>query len=87
MTHNHKLDKQHTFLVNLLTDLAKLEQLPVEWEPPKSAPYREVGNKHYYLLEPDAYDQFAVTVGNGQSLQIWINSQPEPTKVEERAVI
>jgi len=88
VTHNHKLDKQHTFLVNLLTDMNKYENLPEEWEAPKPTPYKDSGSKHYYMLEADAYDQFAVTVGmgTGQSLQIWLNTQPEPTLVEERQV-
>jgi len=43
---------------------------------------------HYHLLEPDAYDQFCVLCGNGAgvSVQIWQNSAPEPTLLEERNV-
>lgn len=83
-TNNYKLDKQHTFLVNLFTDFHKYDQIPEEWVPPEPLPYKSQGDLHYYLLEPDAYDQFCVVSGLGQSVQIWQNSQPEPTKVEER---
>ncbi|KAL0278357.1 UNVERIFIED_CONTAM: hypothetical protein PYX00_000194 [Menopon gallinae] len=84
VTNNTKLDRQHTFLVNLFTDFQKCEEIPETWEPPTPNKYKEQGNLHYYLLEPDAYDQFVVTIGNGQALQIWLNTAPEPTKLEER---
>ena len=86
LTNNHKLDKQHTFLVNLFTDFKKCEEISENWEPPAPSKYKEQGNLHYYLLDPDAYDQFVVTIGNGQALQIWLNTAPEPTKIEERNV-
>lgn len=83
-TNNYKLDKQHTFLVNLFTDFHKYEQIPDKWEPPEPLQYKGQGDLHYYLLEPDAYDQFCVVSGLGQSVQIWQNSQPEPNKLEDR---
>lgn len=86
LTNNHKLDKQHTFLVNLFTDFKKCEEIPENWEPPAPNKYKDQGNLHYYLLDQDAYDQYVVTIGNGQALQIWLNSAPEPTKIEERNV-
>ncbi|KAH0546149.1 eukaryotic translation initiation factor 3 subunit B-like [Cotesia glomerata] len=86
-TNNYKIDKQHTFKVNLFTDFKKYEQIPEEWEPPTPQPYSAAHDLHYYLLEPDAYDQFAVLCGNGAgvSVSIWLNSAPEPTLIEERA--
>ncbi|CAD6204988.1 GSCOCG00003087001-RA-CDS [Cotesia congregata] len=86
-TNNYKIDKQHTFKVNLFTDFKKYEQIPEEWEPPTPQPYSAAHDLHYYLLEPDAYDQFGVLCGNGAgvSVQIWLNSAPEPTLIEERA--
>ncbi|KAG8039174.1 hypothetical protein G9C98_003481 [Cotesia typhae] len=86
-TNNYKIDKQHTFKVNLFTDFKKYEQIPDNWEPPTPQPYSAALDLHYYLLEPDAYDQFAVLCGNGAgvSVQIWLNSAPDPTLIEERA--
>lgn len=83
-TNNYKLDKQHTLLVNLFTDFHKYEQISSDWTPPEPMPYENQGDLHYYLLEPDAYDQFGVVSGLGQSVQMWQNSQPEPTMIEER---
>lgn len=84
---NHfKLDKQHTFLVNLFTDFSKYEQIPDKWDPPQPRPHEGLADLHYYLLDADAYDQYAVVVGNGQSVQICQNTLPEPTIIEDRNV-
>lgn len=84
---NYKIDKQHTFKVNLFTDFKKFEEIPDEWEPPKPQEFKAAADLHYYLLEPDAYDQFCVLCGNGPSVtvQVWQNSAPEPTLLEERS--
>ncbi|CAG9093895.1 unnamed protein product [Plutella xylostella] len=39
-TNNCKLDKQHTFLVNLFTDFHKYADIPKEWEPPAPQPFK-----------------------------------------------
>nr|BAN20592.1 eukaryotic translation initiation factor 3 subunit B [Riptortus pedestris] len=82
---NHKLDKNHTFQVNLFSDFKKYEEIPDEWTPPDPQPYKEQRDLHYYLLEPDAYDQFSVICSGGNPVQIWLNTIPQPTKLEERA--
>ncbi|KAI4456594.1 eukaryotic translation initiation factor 3 eif3 -related [Holotrichia oblita] len=86
ITNNYKLDKLHTFLVNLFTDFSKYEKIPEKWEPPQPQAYKGQTDLHYYLLEPDAYDQFCVVKapGQGQSVQIWQNTQPDPTLLEDR---
>ncbi|CAG9824642.1 unnamed protein product [Phaedon cochleariae] len=85
LTNNFKLDKQHTFQVNLFTDFSKYEQIPNKWEPPEPQPYEGQADLHYFMLEPDAYDQFAVVTAQGSSVQIWQNTQPDPTLVEQRS--
>ncbi|KAL3273021.1 hypothetical protein HHI36_014477 [Cryptolaemus montrouzieri] len=80
---NYKLDKQHTFQVNLFIDFVKYEQIPDEWTPPEPRPYEGQGDLYHFLLEPDAYDQFGV-VTQDTTVQIWQNTQPDPTLVEER---
>jgi len=64
----------------------RYEDVPNEWEPPEPQPYVEQGNLHYYMLDPDAYDQYCIVTGGGSNVQIWQNSAPDPTKLEERAV-
>ncbi|KAK4874864.1 hypothetical protein RN001_014224 [Aquatica leii] len=84
VTNNYKLDKQHTFLVNLFTDFSKYEKIPELWKPPEPQTYEGQADLYYYLLEPDAYDQFCVVTAQGQSVQIWQNTQPDPVLVEDR---
>lgn len=86
VTNNYKLDKQHTFLVNMFTDFSKYEKIPDKWESPEPQPYKGQNDLHYYLLEPDAFDQFCVVIGPGEAAQIWQNTQPDPTLIEDRKV-
>ncbi|KAF5284392.1 hypothetical protein FQA39_LY17067 [Lamprigera yunnana] len=84
MTNNYKLDKQYTLLVNLFTDFSKYEKIPDIWKPPEPQTYEGQSDLYYYLLEPDAYDQFCVVTAQGQSVQVWQNTQPDPTLIEDR---
>ncbi|XP_055386757.1 eukaryotic translation initiation factor 3 subunit B [Condylostylus longicornis] len=84
---NHRLDKSYTFSVNLFTDLAKYENVPEEWEPPKPQPNKIQNDLYNFLLEPDAYDQYCVaaeTAPNSVQVQFWQNTLPEPTELESR---
>lgn len=80
---NYKLDKKHTFLVNLFTDYEKFTTIPDQWEPPSPAPFPERPNLQEYLLEPDAYDQYLI-FDSDWHVQIWSNSSPHPTLLEDR---
>lgn len=85
---NYKIDKVHTFKVNLFTDFKKFENIPDEWEAPKPQPFKAASDLHSYLLDPDAYDQFCIVAGNpgNTTAQIWQNCAPEPVIVEDRPV-
>ncbi|XP_045448448.1 eukaryotic translation initiation factor 3 subunit B [Melitaea cinxia] len=83
-TNNCKLDKQHTFLVNLFTDFKKYADIPKEWEPPAPQPFKVQSDLQWYLMDPDAYDQFLVGIGTGVALQVWQNTLPEPVILQER---
>jgi translation initiation factor 3 subunit B len=87
MLSNHRLDKSHTFTVNLFTDFQKYENIPKEWEPPAPQPYKAQNDLYNYLVEPDAYDQFAVvaeTAPNSVQVQFWQNAAPEPVEMLTR---
>merc|ERR1712013_579564 len=43
-TNNYKLDKMHTFVVNLFSDFDKYENIPDEWEAPLPQPYKDQGS-------------------------------------------
>ncbi|CAB3224414.1 unnamed protein product [Arctia plantaginis] len=83
-TNNCKLDKQHTFLVNLFTDFKKYSDIPKEWEPPAPQPFKVQSDLQWYLMDPDAYDQFLIGIGTGVALQVWQNTLPEPMLLQER---
>ena len=85
---NYKIDKVHTFKLNLFTDFKKFENIPEEWEPPTPQPFKSATDLHSYLLDPDAYDQFCIVAGVplATTVQIWQNAQPEPVIVEDRPV-
>lgn len=80
---NYKLDKQHTFLINLFSDYKKYNDIPEKWEAPTLQPFPERPNLQYYLSEPDAFDQYYVYNINSH-IEVWLNSNPQPTKLVER---
>ncbi|KOB71696.1 Eukaryotic translation initiation factor 3 subunit B [Operophtera brumata] len=82
-TNNCKLDKQHTFLVNLFTDFNKYSDIPKEWEPPSPLPFKVQSDLQWYLMDPDAYDQFLIGIGTGVALQVFQNALPEPVNWTE----
>ncbi|XP_023247226.1 eukaryotic translation initiation factor 3 subunit B isoform X2 [Copidosoma floridanum] len=83
---NYKIDKVHTFKLNLFTDFKKFENIPEDWTPPEPQPFKAATDLHSYLLDPDAYDQFSTVTGNPGSthVQVWQNCQPEPIAIEDR---
>lgn len=85
-TNGYKFDKNHTLVVNLLTDFEKYDDILEKWETPVAQPYKEQGCLQYYLLDPDACDQFSVVYEQGDKVGIYSSTQPEPTLLEERSV-
>ena len=83
-TNNYKLDKLHTFEVNMFSDFEKFENIPNEWEPPTEEAYASQGNRKSHLLEPDAYDQFGLVYEGGEKVSIFIGSLPDPVEKETR---
>lgn len=61
-------------------------EIPDEWEPPKPQPYNDQGNLHYYVMEPDAFDQYVVASGSTLTVKIMLNSSPNPELIMEREV-
>lgn len=89
-TNGYKLDKAHTFAVNLFSDYDKYENVSDDWEPPQAKPYKDLGNLRYWLQDPDCFDHYSVIYEGGEKTAIFQNtvhlsSVREPTLVEERA--
>jgi len=81
---NHKLDKYHTFLVNLFSDFEKFENISEEWEEPKPLPFDDKKNLRDWLLDTDSIDQYSVIHAGGNQVSIYANHIPEPLQVESR---
>ena len=88
-TNNYKLDKSHTFVVNLFSDFEKYENIPTEWEPPVEEPFIDQGSRKSHLLEPDACDQYALVYKGGEEVAVHQNSvrglgEPKELQVRSR---
>jgi len=83
-TNNYKLDKQHTFIVNLFSDFEKFLQISDNWEPSQPQPYKDQGNLRSWLLEADGCDQYAMIHKGGEEVTVFSNAQPDPVSVQSR---
>merc|ERR1719357_2462040 len=83
-TNNYKLDKMHTFVVNLFSDFDKYENIPDEWEAPLPQEYKDQGNLRSWLLESDACDQFSVIHKGGEEVSVLVNTNPDPVEIQTR---
>jgi len=81
---NYKLDRTHTFLVNLFSDFEKFEQISDEWEEPEPRPVEDKGNLRDWLLDTDSCDQYSVIHDGGNKTSVYYNTLPEPTSVQSR---
>ena len=83
-TNNYKLDKMHTFVVNLFSDFDKYGNIPDEWEAPLTQPYKDQGNLRSWLLDADAADQFSVIHKGGEEVSVFNNHNPDPVEIQTR---
>uniref|UniRef100_A0AAZ3SMI8 Eukaryotic translation initiation factor 3 subunit B n=1 Tax=Oncorhynchus tshawytscha TaxID=74940 RepID=A0AAZ3SMI8_ONCTS len=70
----YKLDKQHTFRVNVFTDFDKYMSISDEWETPEKQPFKDFGNMRHWMEDPDC-----------QRTAIFNNDAKDPIVSEERA--
>ena len=83
-TNNYKLDKTHTFQVNLFSDFERFGAIPDEWEAPQPQPYKDQGNLRAWLQDTEAADQFSVIHKGGEEVSIFSNSNPDPVEIQTR---
>merc|ERR1719310_181875 len=83
-TNNYKLDRQHTFTVNLFSDFDKYLNIADDWEPPKVQPYKDQGNLRLWLQEQDGCDQYAMIHKGGEEVTVYTNTQPDPVETQSR---
>ncbi|XP_071954537.1 eukaryotic translation initiation factor 3 subunit B-like [Antedon mediterranea] len=84
MLNGYKLDKQHTFAVNLFTDFEKYANRPPSQNLEKR-PFQDMGNLRSWLQDIDANDHYSVIHDAGEKTSIYLNTSSEAIKVEERA--
>ncbi|KAI1301392.1 Eukaryotic translation initiation factor 3 subunit B [Halotydeus destructor] len=80
----HRLDKTHVFAVNIFTDIEKYSSIPDEFEPPQPKEYVDRGNLKEWLSNSDAFDHYSVLHDGGLKTAVFMNSNPEPSLVQER---
>jgi translation initiation factor 3 subunit B len=83
-TNNLKLDKHHSFTVNLFSDFAKHEAITEQWEPPKEEPYVNQGNRKTFMLNEEANDQYAIVFNGGEKVGVYRNALPDALTQEVR---
>ncbi|XP_055507092.1 eukaryotic translation initiation factor 3, subunit Ba [Leucoraja erinacea] len=81
----YKLDKQHTFRVNLFTDFDKYMNISDDWEIPEKQPFKDFGNLRHWIEDPDCRDQCSIIYESGDRTAIMWNDIKEPVVIEERA--
>uniref|UniRef100_A0A3B3TSL9 Eukaryotic translation initiation factor 3 subunit B n=1 Tax=Poecilia latipinna TaxID=48699 RepID=A0A3B3TSL9_9TELE len=81
----YKLDKQHTFRVNLFTDFDKYMNISDEWEAPEKQPFKDFGNMRHWIEDSDCRDQYSVIYEAGERTAIFSNDAKDPILAEERA--
>lgn len=59
-TNGYKLDKNHVFAVNFISQYDKYMQVPDEYEPVAVKEYNPIENMHSWLVDERGRDQFAV---------------------------
>uniref|UniRef100_A0AAZ3SXJ9 Eukaryotic translation initiation factor 3 subunit B n=1 Tax=Oncorhynchus tshawytscha TaxID=74940 RepID=A0AAZ3SXJ9_ONCTS len=77
----YKLDKQHTFRVNVFTDFDKYMSISDEWETPEKQPFKDFGNMRHWMEDPDCRDQYSVIYESGERTAIFNNDRWTETYV------
>lgn len=83
-TNGYKLDKQHTFLVNLFTDFDRYTTVNREWVQPEPQAYNDQGNLLHWLMGPHCHDHFSVIYEGGNRTSIYQNTPGEPNVLHSR---
>lgn len=63
-TNGYKLDKAHTFVVNMFDDFDKYAKVPDEYQPPEVKNFQPQEGLHSWLLDKMGRDQFVVRHGD-----------------------
>jgi translation initiation factor 3 subunit B len=82
----YRLDKAHSFKCNFVSDFDKYRQMSLsENNVEEALPYKNPGQLHWYLTNPDAYDQFCL-LHNDMFTTVMLNTRNQPTVLKTREV-
>ncbi|KAK9801869.1 hypothetical protein WJX73_004633 [Symbiochloris irregularis] len=73
-TNNYKLDKSHTFQVNMFDDFDKYSKVPDEYAPAERKAYEPQENLQQWMMDKRGRDQFVVRHGDETEIA-WNDSQ------------
>jgi len=80
----HKLDKNHCFAVNRLSDFEHCMNIPDQWEEPKPEPYKPQQQLKSWLCDADCYDQFAIVHGKNRTTGVHSCGASQAIQVQQR---
>ena len=82
----YRLDKAHSFKVNLFSDIDKYKNLNIKKEDiGEPVPYKNHGNLKSWLAKPEAYDQFCI-LHNDNFTSVLLNTPTTPQQIISREV-
>lgn len=83
---NYRLDKSHTFKVNMFSDFEKYKELNLSSsEADTPVPYKNPGNLMWWLLKNDSYDQYCLLYSDIFTT-VYANTPGQPTALKSREV-
>jgi len=80
----YKLDKNHCFAVNRLSDFETFMDIPEKWDEPKPEPYKPQVNLKSWLLDPECYDHFAIIHGKNRDTGVFSCGPTQAYPVQQR---
>eukprot|EP00873_Tetraselmis_striata_P009974 jgi/Tetstr1/430238/TSEL_020066.t1 len=84
-THGYKLDKSHTFSVNMFDDFDKYDKVPAEYTAPETKEYQPTENLQEWMMDKQGRDQFAIRYQD-QTEVAWNDARrAAPEEVYKRA--
>lgn len=82
----YRLDKAHSFKVNFFNDFEKYKDLNLNQdEIGQPLPYKDPGNLMWWLVKPEAHDQFCV-LHNDFFTTVFNNTPGQSTLLKSREV-
>jgi len=80
----HRLDRNHCFAVNRLSDFENYMSVPDEWSEPTPQPYQAQENLKSWLQDNDCFDHFAIVYGKNRTTGVFSCGPDSANLVQRR---